>query len=244
MDPDKKLPHQMKTNKWSIVYWLTDGRTIDTLNQLTQNMPSNWALEGQIEQGKDSEGKLHAQLYLKTEQTRGTKIAKYFPQCDIQEAKNSFALQQYVHKEDTRVAEFMTITNRSPSWSLVKDKFFDWVIETEAFYGHIKDDLDDERTSPRLKLWDKFIEISIAEGMCVELVGVNPQYRSAIRRYWNGFIICAEGRLATSIDKKTDKTKDNIVVDPPSQFVEIPTMVAEGGAPCVQNFKKTIVRKV
>lgn len=228
MDIKRKLPHQMKTTKWCITYWLTEGRSIDTLNALTQNMPSNWSLEGQIEQGHDADDKLHAQLFLKTEQTRGTKIQKYFPDCYIDEAQNPFALKKYVHKEDTRVAEFITIQNRSPSWGLVRDKFFDWLIETEPFYGHVKDDLDDERTSPRLKLWDKFIEISIAEGMCVELVGVNPQYRSAIRRYWNGFIICAEQRLTTSIDKKTDKTKDN--------------SVAEGGGPCVKNSKNTIVR--
>lgn len=228
----------MKTNKWSIVYWLTEGRTIDTLNTLTQNMPTNWSIEGQIEQGKDSQGKLHAQLFLKTEQTRGTKIAKYFPQCDIEEARNQFALKTYVHKEDTRVAEFMTITNRSPSWNLVKDKFFDWVIETEPFYGHIKDDLDDERTSPRLKLWDKFIEISIAEGMCVELVGVNPQYRSAIRRYWNGFIIYAEQRLATSIDKKTDKTEDNAVAEPPPSNCRNSNYGRRGGYPLRQKIQK------
>ena len=42
-----------------------------------QNMPNDWAIEGQIEQGKIDD-KLHGQLFLKTPQTRGTRIAKFF----------------------------------------------------------------------------------------------------------------------------------------------------------------------
>lgn len=236
MEPKRKSPSEMKSNKWCITYWLTDGRTIDALNELVKNMPENWSLEGQIEQGLDSQQKLHAQLFLKTERTRGTKIIKYFPNCYIDEAKNPFALQKYVHKEDTRVAEFKTIENRSPSWPLVRDKFFDWLIETEPFYSHIKDDMD-ERVSPRLEYWDKFITLSVAEGMNVELVGVNPQYRSAIRRYWSGFITRAECRLShtTSADKRTDGQIFENASPPPSI-----KLVAEGGSLSRQNSRIVI----
>lgn len=220
----RKSPSQMKTSKWCITYWLTDGRTVETLNELVKNMPENWSLEGQIEQGYDSNDKLHAQLFLKTEQTRGTRIVKFFPNCYIDEARNPFALKEYCHKDKTRVAEFKTVENRSPDWKVVRDKFFDWLIETEPFYGHVKDDLD-ERVSPRLELWDKFMNISIAEGMCIELVGVNPQYRSAVRRYWDGFIACAEKR-ATSIDRQTDR--------------QISEVLAEGGIPLRQNSRIVI----
>lgn len=223
----KKSPSEMKTNRWCITYWLTDGRTIDTLNELVKNMPDNWSLEGQIEQGVDSQQKLHAQLFLKTEQTRGTKIVKYFPNCYVNEAKNPFALQNYVHKEETRVAEFKTIENRSPDWRVVRNKFFDWIIENEPFYDHIDDDLD-ERDSLRLKLWDKFGNISVAEGMYIELIIVNPQYRSVIRRLWTGLCRDAERRLSstTSIDKKTDR--------------QIPEVVAEGGISPRQNSRIVI----
>ena len=68
----------MKTTKWSITHWLTEGRTLESLQQLVQNMPNDWAIEGQIEQGKIDD-KLHGQLFLKTPQTRGTRIAKFFP---------------------------------------------------------------------------------------------------------------------------------------------------------------------
>ena len=123
-----------------------------------QNMPNDWAIEGQIEQGKIDD-KLHGQLFLKTPQTRGTKIAKFFPHSHIEEARNKFALQNYVHKEETRVGEFKTVENRSPQWSVVCDKFYDWLIIKTDYASQIRQ--DDEK----LALWDEFIGLSIEEGM-------------------------------------------------------------------------------
>lgn len=186
----------MKTSKWCITYWLTDDRTLDTLNELVANMPTTWSLEGQIEQGHDSDHKLHAQLFLKSEQTRGTKIAKYFPDCYIHEAKNPFALQKYVHKEETRVAEFKTVENRSPQWRLVVEKFSDWLILNQAHNQH-----DDQQ---RLELWDSFIIQSLKEGMNIDIIGVNPQYRSCIIRYWDAYVYQAlhrqKDRQTTSVE--------------------------------------------
>jgi len=189
----------MKTNKWCITMWLTDGRTVETLNELVTLMPQNWSLEGQLEQGTDSQQKLHAQLYLKTEQTRGTKVIKYFPNCYIAEAKNPFALQQYVHKEETRVAEFKTVENRSPQWFQVCDKMFDWYLVEHADLLHLQ--VDDEE---RLKMWDKFIGLSIEEGMRVDIIGVNPQYRSCIMRYWSNYLRNAIRRQKDRQDNKTE----------------------------------------
>lgn len=182
--------------------WLTDGRTTDTLNDLVALMPQNWSLEGQIEQGHSSDDKLHAQLFLKTEQTRGTKIAKFFPNCYIDEARNPFALKNYVHKEDTRVAEFKTVENRSPQWFQVCDKMFDWYIleySADITFG-IEDD-------EKLRRWDRFIGISLEEGMRVDIIGVNPQYRSCIVRYWHNYI-----RLA--LHRQTDRQTK---LDPPAE---------------------------
>lgn len=225
---DRKRPCDMKTNKWCITYWLTDGRTIETLNDLVAAMPSNWALEGQIEQGYDSDDKLHAQLFLKTEQTRGTKIIKYFPNCYVDEAKNPFALKNYVHKIDTRVAEFKTVENRSPQWTQVCDKFFDWLLITHDYPSQVKEETEFGQESPRLQLWDQFINLSISEGMRLELIGVNPQYRSAIKRYWIGFIDAAKTRQ-TSVDRQTDRQELNISVDRQTDRQIPQNSVAEGG---------------
>jgi len=139
-------------------------------------------------------------LLLKTPQTRGTRVAKFFPKCDIGDARNYHALQNYVHKEDTRVAEFKTVVNRSPQWSVVCDKFFDWLIVNEpqsTFFGVVEDE--------RSRLWDKFIGISIEEGMRVDIIGVNPQYRSCIQRYWLNYIALAKTRVPVdNVDRQTN----------------------------------------
>lgn len=208
---------------------------MDTLNELVANMPTHWAVEGQIEEGIDSQQKRHAQLFLRTEQTRGTKVAKFFPHSHIEVAKNKFALQNYVHKEDTRVAEFKTIENRSPQWSVVVDKFFDYMVANhptamEEQYEHIK-----------LEHWDEFIRLSIREGMRIDVIGVNPQYRSCIIRYWTAYWHCADQRTIDnpSIDKKTDKTKDKM-----EEVAEGGVSVEQGGGIPAVKIRKTVRARV
>jgi len=189
--------------------WLTDetGYTKETIDQFTQGMPNDWSLEGQMEQGHDS-GKLHYQLLLKTPQTRGTRIAKFFPKCYIDEAQKFHALKTYVHKEDTRVAEFKTVENRSPQWSVVCDRFFDWLIANEVqstFFGTLEEE--------RMRLWDKFIGLSLEEGMRVDVIGVNPQYRSCIQRYWLNYIALAKTRVP--VDNVDRQTNSQVAPPPP-----------------------------
>jgi len=192
----KQSIHAMRTTRWSITYWLTEGRTQETLETLVQAMPGDWALEGQIEKGTDSEGKLHAQLFLKTPQTRGSRILKFFPNSHIEEARNAFALQNYVHKDDTRVAEFKTVENRSPQWRIVRDKFYDWLVETKQATLHL-DELE------KYHLWDRFIILSLKEKMEVDLIGVNPQYRSCINKYWEAGIHNALEKVVQEVDVPT-----------------------------------------
>lgn len=205
---DKKRLSDMRATAWSVTMWMTDetGYTPDTIHTFTQNMPNDWSVEGQMEQGKES-GDLHYQLLLKTPQTRGTRVAKFWPKCHIEDAQKFYALKTYVHKEDTRVGEFKTVENRSPQWSVVCDKFFDWMLVEQpqvGFFGQT----DEER----LRLWDKFIGLSIEEGMRVDIIGVNPQYRSCIGRYWQNYIRLAKTR--SSVDKLDRQTNSQ---DPPIQ---------------------------
>lgn len=198
---DKKRLSDMRATAWCITMWLTEetGYTAETINELTQAMPNDWSLEGQMEQGHDS-GKLHYQLLLKTPQTRGTRVQKFFPKCYIDEANKFHALKTYVHKEDTRVAEFKTVENRSPQWSVVCDKFFDWVIINEPTVEFFQT-ADEER----LRIWDKFIGLSIEEGMRVDIIGVNPQYRSCIMRYWPNYLRLAKTRAPVDkLDRQTN----------------------------------------
>jgi len=210
---EKKRLSDMRATAWSVTMWMTDetGYTPDTINIFTQNMPNEWAIEGQMEKGKDS-GDLHYQLLLKTPQTRGTRVAKFFPKCHIEDAQKFHALQTYVHKEDTRVGEFKTVENRSPQWSVVRLTFFKWLIKEEpsiGFFGHT----DDER----MRLWDKFIGLSIREGMMVDVIGVNPQYRSCIQRYWLDYIHVEQTTAPVdNLDRQTESQEVSIpMLSPP-----------------------------
>jgi len=202
MSEEKKALSNMRTKNWAVTMWLTEGRSVETLNELAQAMPNSWALQGQIEQGTDSDDKLHAQLMLNTEFTRGTRIAKFFPNCHISEARNKFALKEYVHKDRTRVGEFKSVENRSPQWSVVCDKFFDYLVAQE-----LPPRVDEHDENVKYHLWDKFIGLSIREGMRVDIIGVNPQYRSCINKYWSDYLWCAFARKA-SVDKTTDRQND------------------------------------
>lgn len=142
-----------------------------------------WSVEGQLEKGSTSEGKLHYQLMVKTPQVRHSALRKAFPSCHIEEARNAKALENYVHKEETRVGEFKTVVPTFIKWEVLRSKFFEWLVKTEDVGIHSY-----QHDYERLAKWDEFIGLSIEEGMEVDLMGVNPQYRSCISRYWTSYV--------------------------------------------------------
>lgn len=191
------MPPSEKSTRWSMTIWMpphTEEGVKEMIQKMQQVHPS-WSLEGQLERGEKS-GKLHYQLMLRTpDQPRHSAIRKIFPACDIQPARNASALENYVHKEETRVAEFKTVENKFIQWPLLRSTFFKWVVETQDIMAYCSDD-------DKLRLWDEFIGISIQEGMEVDIMGVNPQYRSCIMRYWNNYVIReAQTSRHTSVDK-------------------------------------------
>ena len=169
-----------------------------------------WSVEGQIEKGQ--EGTQHYQLLVKTPQVRFSAVKKLFPTAHIEVARNVSALQNYVHKDDTRVEELKKVSV-AITWPNVCDKFFDWVIQHDV--EEVWKERDYER---RMNLWDEFIDESIGEGIRCELIGVNPQYRSSVQRYWNGmcrqaFLRRQDRQDRQNINSQTDgQTEQNVVV--------------------------------
>lgn len=167
---------------WSLTVWMppyTEDSAKEMLERVAQQNPK-WVIEGQLEKGGES-GKLHYQLMVKTPQVRHSALRKAFPSCHIEEARNRKALEQYVHKDDTRVGEFKTIENRFPTWPVVRDKFVKWLVD-----NHNPDDYF--YSENRLDIWDIFIGMSIKEGVECDLIGVNPQYRSCIMKYFTAYV--------------------------------------------------------
>jgi len=151
-----------------------------------------WGIEGQIEEGE--EGTRHYQLLVKTPQIRFSAVKKVFPTAHIEKARNVAALRKYVHKDDTRVEEFKTVENKFVQFKEIRDKFFEWVLAT--YYPEEQEvELND---ADYMGIWDKFIGISITEGIECDVIGVNPQYRSCIMRYWKSYV-------RRQIDRQTDR---------------------------------------
>lgn len=143
---------------------------------------SGWGIEGQIERGE--QGTEHYQLMVKTPQVRFTAVKKMFPTAHIELARNRAALQQYVHKEDTRVEEVKKVEVTFLTYPQVRNQFFAWV-HREYGVGSYAATLNHEG---RLSLWDRFISLSIAEGMECDLIGMNPQNRACIAKYWTSYL--------------------------------------------------------
>lgn len=165
-----------------------------------------WGVEGQIEEGE--EGTQHYQLLVKTPQVRFSAVKKVFPTAHIELARNVKALQQYVHKEDTRVEALRTVEVSFLTYAQVRDRFFEWLYETQ-FIAMTTNDHDE-----RLALWDRFIGLSIEEGMNCDLIGMNPQQRGCIAKYWRHYI----ARVANS-----RQTEERSQLQTDSQDVYVPT---------------------
>jgi len=174
---------------------------------------SNWGVQGQIEVGK--EGTQHYQLLLKTPQVRFSAVKKVFPTAHIEKARNVKALEQYVHKDEGRVEEMKTIERKFVAFPEVRNKFFQWVVQEG--YEHTG------CYERKLALWDEFIGLSIQERIECDVVGVNPQYRSIIQRYWNSFVaVAVEDIEVDNLKYNQERMNDNIRRQTDRQTVQIP----------------------
>jgi len=179
----KKETTSVKAYGWSLTVWLTIYSKKSWQETIEGALASNpkWSVHGQEEVGNQS-GKPHYQLFLKTpDQPRKSKLIRLFPGVHIESENNRNALEKYVHKEDTRTGEFKSIERAHITFKECVRKFYEWLDTQELLE-------DDFSTDERLKIWDEFIEYSVAEGMTVDIIGVNPQYRSCISKYWKGYV--------------------------------------------------------
>lgn len=208
----KKESTSVKAYGWSLTIWMPPYTLESWLETIQQALASNpkWSTHGQKECGEES-GKLHYQLFLKTpDQPRKSKIMKLLPKVHIESETNRKALEKYVHKEDTRVGEFKTIERAHVTFSECIRQFIGWLDRQSL--------LDEAFTNDeRLRIWDEFIEASVSEGIAIDIIGVNPQYRSCISKYWKGYI-----QNYIRQDKDKDKTAENNVA-----VVNIPVINAE-----------------
>jgi len=199
---------------WSVTLNMKNVSRATCESMINQAKLSNWGVQGQIEEGK--EGTPHYQLLVKTPQVRFSAVKKMFPTGHIEKARNVKALEAYVHKDEGRLEEMKTIERKFVTFPEVRNKFFQWVVDEG--YG------DTGCYERKLSHWDEFIGLSIEERIECDVVGVNPQYRSIIQRYWTNFVrVALEDRLIRDSQEHGEELcRQNERRQTDRQTVEIP----------------------
>jgi len=159
---------------WSVT--INNPTQSDTDNLGLARQKSGWKVDGQIEQGEN--GTPHYQLIVKTPQVRFSAIKKAFPRAHIEVARDVKALEKYVHKSDTKIADIPQ-DDRFPTsitklWEL-------WTEQVTELYP--KGEYTDWDNDEFLTQFDKVIGNLILKGYHVESFAVNPQVRSSIKKY-------------------------------------------------------------
>lgn len=174
-----------------------------------------WGVEGQLEVG-DEEGTPHYQLLVRTPQVRFANVKKVFPTAHIELARNRKALQQYVHKEEGRVETLKSIEVTFLTYAQVRNQFFRWLVDNNRHHSVYRD------PEERLRVWDEFIGLSLEEGMECDMIGMNPQHRGCISKYWRHYIVREVSSRQTEERRQVDRQTDR---------VSIPTIDIPNGRP-------------
>lgn len=207
-------PSPQRASHWSVT--INNPIKADEEN-IALARQKGWKVEGQLERGK--EGTPHYQLAVRTPQVRFSAVKKAFPRAHIEVARNSAALAAYVVKEDTREGALTTEQSLYPSQQTVWEWFGSLSLTeemlSEEYRVYLRQCADREVTPIRSYEWkqeymleqfDRVMADKIAEGYYCELIAVNPQIRSAIKKF--GVAICKRHHR-----QKTDRqTEENLVL--------------------------------
>jgi len=197
----------VRGSAWSITInnpTRSDDENIDLARQR-----SGWQVIGQKEEGEN--GTPHYQLMLKTPQIRFSAVKKAFPRAHIELARNADALEEYVQKEETRTGE-LTISDKYPSMSRAYTMWYEWVESSQYRKGGWVNLTPDGY----LEAFDSFASQAIMDGYYIETMAVNPQVRSAIKKFGYSILVRESNKLnLTSIDRQTDRQtgENNVEVD-------------------------------
>lgn len=184
-------------------------------------LPAGWKISGQIEKGE--EGTEHYQAMLQTPQIRFSAVKKVFPRAHIEIARSKVALQQYVSKEDTRIATVPPRESNIPTlWDYQHTiaKRWDWD-EYECFKEQDENKLAKEQDGEQaLRYVDDLVARDIRKGVCgVEFIAINPMWRSAWKKFYASMVareVFAEAqRSLEEYSRQSEDRQTNHVVYPP-----------------------------
>lgn len=167
-----------------------------TINNPTESetkvdLPAGWKLQGQFEAGEN--GTPHFQGMLTTPQVRFASVKKVFPRAHIEPARNRTALTNYVHKQETRVAQFDARQSDIPTifeyqrtvarrWD---ESEYDRRVKIAIAKRNCNLDFDDIAMDYLDDLTREDIERGIRG---IEFIAINPMWRSSWKKFWRSII--------------------------------------------------------
>ena len=183
----------VRATTWSVTINNPNAADEESISSARQ---AGWRVDGQKEVGEN--GTPHYQLIVKTPQVRFSAVKARFPRAHIEIARNIEALENYVHKDETRVALLAQQSELYPSLQKVWDMFYEWLEldkNVKEFCGSNPDRM--------LKFFDQFIGEAIEDGYVLETMAVNPQIRSSVKNYGRSIIL--RSRVRRQTDRQTDE---------------------------------------
>lgn len=229
---------------WSVTI---NNPTADDDESIALARQKGWKVEGQKERGES--GTVHYQLMVRTPQVRFSAVKKQFPRAHIEQARNSHALELYVHKDQSREGQLSDQSEQYPSltkfWDLVIDQLDAWncinfcyicnpVDERGTFWW--KEAPVQYRRDP-LNALDDVATVLIEQGYFVESLACNPQVRMAWRKFYTAIAIRVQRRrdrqTELELQARERRAQENVaVVDIPTHATpsaSSPSGLLEGG---------------
>jgi len=185
-----------------------------TKEDMEKQLPVGWELEGQYEEGE--EGTTHFQGLLKTPKTAFTTIKRYMPRAHIEKARNAAALKKYVHKQETRLAEFSQ-KHKIPTIFELQTQVAGGLGSVEGILDEFKKDqmklleskdVDDRKKADAMDIDAYFMEkldehtgdlIESGE-IGIEFIAINPMWRSSWKRFWRSILKRTQNKNASRTD--------------------------------------------
>lgn len=178
----------IRASVWSVTI---NNPTSQDEEEIALARQRGWEVDGQLEKGEN--GTPHYQLRVKTGQVRFSAMKKAFSRAHIEVARNDAALQNYVHKEETRVGDLPTQQDMYPSlskfWYLLTMYYaadFEWGSyngEEDSLRLH-RAEMDRSFNANPLIYFDQAVGQLIRHGYVVESIATNPAVRSSFKNYW------------------------------------------------------------
>lgn len=133
-----------------------------------------WQVDGQREKG--AQGTEHYQLIVKTPQVRFSAVKKMFPRAHIELARNSKALETYVHKVESRTGELPSQADRYPSQKRFFELVWSVIIEdhTSGTFSSEFDRAANDRLRIPINALNRATDVLIRRGYVVEGMASNP----------------------------------------------------------------------